>query len=85
VRVAEAQVRLFEANFSAAMNRALDRAIGRAIAGFLALIGAGCLLAAMVILLHDYLRWWASLAITGVAMIAAGLAIMKIVDLTTRR
>lgn len=78
VRIAETQTRLFEANIGSALTGALDRALGRALAGLIYLAGGVCLLAAIILLLHEWLSWWEALAIAGAVMILAGWVMQKL-------
>lgn len=75
VRIVEAEVKLLEVDFSTALTAALDRAVGRFLGSLFVLIGGGCLLAGLIMLLHEWLPIWQALAITGGSAIAIGFII----------
>jgi hypothetical protein len=62
----------FEANFSGAVKASTDRAIASLFRLAASLVGGGCLLAALVLLFHNWLPVWLSLAITGGAIVGIG-------------
>ncbi len=75
VRIVEAETKLFEVNFGRALTAAFDRAIGQLLGGLMMFLGGACLLAALIMLLHEWLPMWQSLAISGALAIGGGLAV----------
>lgn len=78
VRIVEAETKLFEVNFARALTAAFDRAIGQFLSGLLMFLGAACLLAALIMFLHEWLPLWQSLAISGALAIGGGLAVRSL-------
>lgn len=78
VRIVEAETRLLEVNFGRALTAAFDRAIGQLLGGLMMFLGGACLLAALIMLLHQWLPVWQSLAISGAAAIGGGLAVGRL-------
>lgn len=72
VRIVETETKLLEVNFSAALTAAFDRAVGQLLGALLILLGGGCILAALIMLLDTWLQMWQSLAISGAAAITGG-------------
>ena len=62
----------FEANVAAALRTSTDRAIASLFRVAAAVVGGGCLIAALVLLLGHWFPWWLSLALTGVIVIGIG-------------
>lgn len=64
-RIVHAELRLFEANLTPLRAVAVDRAIAGLVLLHAGLIGGGCLLTAIILLLHRWLEWWESFGIAG--------------------
>ena len=62
----------FEENFGAALRTAADRVVASLFLIASAVIGGGCLIAALVLLLAQWLPWWLSFAVAGITIIATG-------------
>jgi hypothetical protein len=75
VRIVEAETRLLEVNFGRALTAAFDRAVGQFLGSLLVFLGGACVLAALIMLLHEWLPVWLSLAISGAIAIGVGLAV----------
>jgi hypothetical protein len=75
VRLISAEVRLFQTNLKAMLEAQVDRAIGNLAALVAIGYGLSLLLVAIVCLLHLWLAWWASFAITGAIVIAGGMIV----------
>jgi hypothetical protein len=73
-RVIRLELQLLEARIAPSLIGIADRAIAALVILFAGAIGGSCLLAALILLLHDWMRWWQSFAIGGVVAIACGLA-----------
>ena len=70
-RIFQLELRLLESKLAPSLSAMVDRAIAAMVVLFAGAIGGGCLLAALIMLLHQWLPWWQSLAITGGVPIAA--------------
>jgi hypothetical protein len=66
------ELRRIEANIAASLSSAVDRAFVGLLLIALTIVGGGCLIAALVLLLGRWCPWWLSLALVGTAAIAAG-------------
>ena len=80
-RIVQTEIRLFQASLNPILSAAIDRLLGSMIALGAVLAGGLCLLAAVVVFLHRWLWWDASLAITGVVSFIAGYAATRIAAL----
>ena len=82
-RIVQTEIRLFQAGLNPILSAAIDRLLGSVIALAAVLAGGLCLLAAVVVFLHRWLWWDASLAITGVISFIAGYAAARLAALRT--
>ena len=80
-RIVQTEIRLFQASLNPILSAAIDRLLGSVIALAAVLAGGLCLLAAVVVFLHRWLWWDASLAITGVISFIAGYAAARLAAL----
>ena len=80
-RIVQTEIRLFQASLNPILSAAIDRLLGSTIALGAVLAGGLCLLAAVVVFLHRWLWWDASLAITGVISFIAGYAAARLAAL----
>jgi hypothetical protein len=80
-RVVQTEIRLFQASLNPIFSAAIDRLLGSTIALGAFLAGGLCLLAALVVFLHRWLWWDASLAIAGVVSFVAGYAAARVAAL----
>lgn len=76
-RVIRVELELFEDSLVPIFSGVLDRVVASLIAGFAMLAGGVTLLAALIMLLHQWLPWWQSLAISGVAAILVGFMLTR--------
>ncbi|MFZ0660653.1 MAG: phage holin family protein [Candidatus Binataceae bacterium] len=70
--VIRVEIELFRNSLIPIFSDLTDRVVAGLIAGFVMLAGGVTLLAALIMLLHQWLPWWQSLAISGAAAILAG-------------
>lgn len=72
--VLQIEARLFEANLGRVLMGIVDRALSQVLLVGALLAGGCCLLAALIMGLRTFLPWWASFAIAGGVVVAAGMA-----------
>ncbi|MGC1678557.1 MAG: phage holin family protein [Candidatus Binataceae bacterium] len=70
--VIRVEIELFRNSLTPIFSDLTDRVVAGLIAGFVMLAGGVTLLAALIMLLHQWLPWWQALAISGAAAILAG-------------
>ncbi|MGO9265363.1 MAG: hypothetical protein ACLQBA_10860 [Candidatus Binataceae bacterium] len=70
--ITRSELHRFEANLAAALRIAVDRAIANLFLLASAVVGGGCLIAALVLLLGQWLPWWLSFALPGLAIVGIG-------------
>lgn len=70
--VIRVEIELFRNSLIPIFSDLTDRVVAGLIAGFVMLAGGVTLLVALIMLLHEWLPWWQSLAISGAAAILAG-------------
>jgi hypothetical protein len=70
--VIRVEIELFRNSLIPIFSDLTDRVVAGLIAGFVMLAGGVTLLAALIMLLHEWLPWWQSLALSGAAAILAG-------------
>ena len=80
-RIVQTEIRLFEASLNPILSAAIDRLLGSMIALGAVLAGGLCLIAAVVVFLHRWLSWDASLAIAGIISFIAGYAAARLAAL----
>jgi hypothetical protein len=71
-RIIRLELQLLEARIVPSLTGLADRAIAALVILFAGLIGGSCFLAALILLLHEWMKWWKALAIGGVVAIACG-------------
>ena len=64
-RVVEAEARLLRASIEPTLSTVLDRWLLQIVTAAIALAGCLLLLAAVILLLHEWLPWWESFGIVG--------------------
>jgi hypothetical protein len=74
-RVIQLELQLLEAKLSPSLMAMADRAIAGLMILYAGVIGASCLLAALILFLHRWMEWWQCFAIAGVVTIACALAV----------
>ncbi len=75
-RIVHSEFRLLSANMKGALDEEIDRIFAFVATGVLMMVGALCLIAAIIMFLHEFVQlpWWQSFGITGVAMFAIAIA-----------
>jgi hypothetical protein len=73
--VIQLELQLLEARIAPALTAMVDRALAGLVILCAGVIGGSCLLAALVLLLHErmQIQWWECMAIGGIVAIACGL------------
>src|ERR1700676_3175318 len=74
-RVMQVELQLLEAKLAPSLMAMADRAIAGLMILYAGVIGASCLLAALILFLHRWMEWWRCFAIAGVVTIACALAV----------
>jgi hypothetical protein len=74
-RVVELELKLLEAKLGRSMMAMTDRAIAGLVLLSAGMIGGSCLLAALILLLHEQMAWWQSFTIAGVITLVCGLTV----------
>jgi Putative Actinobacterial Holin-X, holin superfamily III len=71
-RIVHSEFRLLSASMKGALDEEIDRIFAFVATGVLMMVGALCLIAAIIMFLHEFVQlpWWQSFGITGVAMFA---------------
>ena len=88
-RVIQLELQLLEAKIAPALTTMADQAIAGLIAG-LVILSAGvmagvCLLAALILLLHQWIPWWQCFGIGGLVAIACALIAFASMKVSTAR
>jgi hypothetical protein len=78
-RIIRLELQLLEARIAPSLTGMADRAIAALVILFASVIGGSCLLAAFILLLHEWMKWWQSFAIGGVVALACGFAAYSII------
>lgn len=78
-RIIRLELQLLEARIAPSLTGMADRAIAALVILFAGVIGGSCLLAALILLLHEWMKWWQSFAIGGVVALACGFAAYSII------
>jgi putative superfamily III holin-X len=76
--IVELELKLLEARLGRSMMAMTDRAIAGLILLYAAMICSSCLLAALILLLHEGIAWWQCFAIAGVVTMVGGLSVYAI-------
>lgn len=76
-RIVHSEFRLLVAGIKGVMDEEIDRVLAFVVSGVLIFAGALCLLAAIIMFLHEFLQlpWWQSLGITAIAMFVIAFAL----------
>lgn len=82
-RIFQLELRLVESKLTPSLSAMVDRAVAAMVVLFAGAIGGCCLLAALIMLLHQWLPWWQSLAISGGVPIAVSLIAYAILSRST--
>jgi hypothetical protein len=84
-RMAQAEIHLAEASFRASLKESVNDAFAMLAVGcFLAAAGV-CLLAALILLLHQWFAWWLAFALTGCASATIGVAVILVSRASRRK
>jgi Putative Actinobacterial Holin-X, holin superfamily III len=78
-RIIRLELQLLEARLAPSLTGMADRVIAALVIIFAGIIGGSCLLAALILLLHEWLKWWQSFAIGGVVAIACGFVAYSVI------
>lgn len=81
--VVEAEARLMRASIEPTLNSVLEQWLLQLVIAALAMVGSLILLAAVILLLHLWLAWWLSFAITGAATLIVALAMRAVISRKT--
>jgi hypothetical protein len=75
-RIVHSEFRLLSASMKTVLDEEIDRVLAFVATGVLMMAGALCLLAAVIMFLHEFLRlpWWQSFGITALALFATAIA-----------
>jgi hypothetical protein len=71
-RIIRLELQLLEARLAPSLTGIVDRAIAALVILFASAMGGSCFLAALILLLHQWMRWWESFALGGVIALACG-------------
>jgi hypothetical protein len=78
-RIIRLELQLLEARIAPSLTATADRLIAALVIVLAGAIGGSCLLAALILLLHEWMKWWQSFAIGGVVAIAFGFVAYPII------
>ena len=78
-RIIRLELQLLEARIVPSLTGMVDRAIAALAILFAGVIGGSCFLGALILLLHDWMKWWQAFAIGGVVAIVCGLIAYSII------
>jgi len=79
-RIFQLELRLLESKLTPSLSAMVDRAVAAMVVLFAGAIGGCCLLTALIMLLHQWLPWWQSLAISGGLPLAAAVIAYAILN-----
>ena len=76
-RIVHSEFRLLVAGMKSVLDEEIDRVLAFVATGVLMMVGALCMLTAIIMFLHEFLLlpWWQSFGITSLAMFAIAIAI----------
>lgn len=76
-RIMQSEIRLVTTSMRTILAEQTDRVLGFIASGVLMMFGMMCILAAMILFLHEYamLPWWQSFGITGLLLFAIAIAV----------
>jgi hypothetical protein len=72
-RVLQLELQLAENRIGTSLAAVAGRIVAALVALFAAVFGAVCFIAALILLLHEWMEWWESLAVGGAVILSAGL------------
>lgn len=78
-RIIRLELQLLEARIAPSLTGLADRAIAALVILFAGVIGGSCFLAALILLLHEWMKWWQAFAIGGVVAIACGVVAYSVI------
>ena len=78
-RIIRLELQLLEARIVPSLTGMVDRAIAALVILFASVIGASCFLVALIVLLHEWMKWWQAFAVGGVVAIACGLVAYSVI------
>jgi hypothetical protein len=78
-RIIRLELQLLEARIGPSLTGMADRAIAALVMLFAGVFGGSCLLAAFILLLHEWMKWWQSFAIGGVVALACGFVAYSVI------
>jgi Putative Actinobacterial Holin-X, holin superfamily III len=79
-RIVRSEAHMFQADMGAALELQISKTIARLTNTLMILIGALCMLCALLFLLHQWFPWWQTFGAIGLAMLLVGIvgnAVMK--------
>lgn len=79
-RVIQLELQFLEASIALSLMAMADRAIAGLVILFAGALGGSCLLAALILLLHQWMQWWQCFAIGGSVAVACGLVAFASVE-----
>ena len=76
-RIMHSEFRLLSASMKTALDEEIDRVLAFVATGALIMVGAICMLAGIIMFLHEYamLPWWQSYGITALLLFATAIAL----------
>jgi len=76
-RIVHSEFRLLVAGMKTVLDEEIDRVLAFLVTGVLMMVGALCMIAAIIMFLHEFLLlpWWQSFGITALAMFAIAVVI----------
>jgi len=77
-RIAQAEIRLLGVQMNASVEGAIESVLPILVASAIFVGAEACLLAAAVLLLHQWLPWWIAFAVAGIAALVIGLVLRSI-------
>ena len=78
-RIIRLELQLLEARIAPSLTGIADRAIAALVILFAGVMGGACFLAALILLLHEWMKWWQAFAIGGVVAIACGFVAYSVI------
>lgn len=74
-RVVQLELQLLEARVARSLTALADRVIAALMILYAGVVAGCCLLTALILLLHEWMRWWQCFAIGGLIAFACGVAV----------
>lgn len=84
-RIVQTEIRLFRAGLNPIFSSAIDRLLANTVALAAFMAGGVCLLVALIVFLHRWLRWDESLAITGATSVLVGYVSSRVAKVRVER